>query len=164
MNCNPTLTAQEFKNVHNGMCELASIIGQLEDTIHPSLLKKLLKAQTQIADGLKGAYEQDDKAFETKHEHYDNVRTDLGLQTVWSIYEVDNLNDRHPFEGATTVVYKDWNTNKDITVEVNGLTWAALYVAANAAMRSSTDNHHVYIEGFQQSSISPELLFLSTGS
>jgi hypothetical protein len=163
MNCNPTLTAQEFKNVHNGMCELASIIGQLEDTIHPSLLKKLLKAQTQIADGLKGAYEQDDKAFETKHEHYDSVRTDLGLQTVWSIYEIDNLNDRHPYEGAKQVVYKEYSTGRDIVVEINGSTYAALYVAANFAILQA-DTHHSFIEHFQQSSISPELLFLSTGS
>lgn len=164
MNCNPTLTAAEFSNMHNGMCKLASIIGELEDTIHPSLLKKLLQAKTEIAKGLEGAYEQDNKAFDTKHSHYESVRDDLGLNTVWSIFEVDNLNDRHPFDGATTVVYKDWNTSKDIVVEVNGLTWAALYVAANAAIRNSTDNHHIYIEGFEQSSIDATVLFLSTGS
>jgi hypothetical protein len=62
------------------------------------------------------------------------------------------------------VVYKDWYTNKDIVVEVNGLTWAALFVAANAAIRNSTDNHHTFIEGFQQSTISPKYLFLATGS
>jgi hypothetical protein len=163
MNCNPTLTAQEFKNVHNGMCELASIIGQLEDTIHPLLLKKLLKAQTQIADGLKGAYEQDDKAFDTKHTHYESVREDLGLDAVWSMYEVDNLNDRHPYVGAKQVVYKEYNSGKDIVVEINGLTYAALFVAANAAI-ARADTHHSYIEQFQQSSINPEILFLSTGS
>ena len=70
MNCNPTLTAQEFKNVHNGMCKLASVIGQLEDTIHPSLLQQLLKAQNEITSGLKGAYEQDNSAFEIKMDYF----------------------------------------------------------------------------------------------
>ena len=105
-----------------------------------------------------------DTEFDTKFDHFDTVREELGLTTAWSIYEVENLNDRHPYEGATTVVYKDWYTNKDIVVEVNGLTWAALFVAANAAIRNSTDNHHTFIEGFQQSTISPKYLFLATGS
>jgi hypothetical protein len=164
MNCSPTLTTEEFKNVHNGMCKLTAIMGELEDTIHPLLFKKLLQAKAEIAKGLEGAYEQDNNAFENKYSHYENVRNDLGLNTVWSMFEVNNLNDRHTFEGATAVVYKDWMTDKDIVVEINGLTWAALYVAANAAIRNSTDNHHVYIEGFEQSSIDSTVVFLSTGS
>jgi hypothetical protein len=164
MNCNPTLTADEFKTIHNALCELDFVKDQLEDVLNKDLFIKLTKAANDIRKGLANAYEQDNNVFETKMEHFSQVQQELGLQTVWSIYEVDNLSERHPYEGATTVVYKDWNTNKDVVVQVNGLTWAALYVAANAAIRNSTDNHHIYIEGFQQSSIDPTVLFLSTGS
>ena len=163
MNCNPTITAQEFKNVHNGMCELASIIGQLEDTIHPSLLKKLLKAQNEITSGLKGAFEQDNAAFEIKMDYFDRVREELGLSATWSMYEVDNLSNRHPFEGVTKVVYRAYGSG-DHEVAINGATWAALYVAADALIRDSGDNHHNFIEGFTQSSIDSTILFLSTGS
>ena len=162
MNCNPTLTAQEFKNVHNGMCKLASVIGQLEDTIHPSLLQQLLKAQNEITSGLKGAYEQDNSAFEIKMDYFDRVREELGLFATWSMYEVDNLSDRHSFEGVTKVVYRAYGSG-DHEVAINGATWAALYVAANALIRDSGDNHS-FIEGFTQSSIDPTILFLSTGS
>ena len=99
-----------------------------------------------------------------KFDYYNQVRDELGLSAVWSLYEVDNLSERHPYQGATTVVYKDWNTNKDVVVQINGLTWAALYVAANAAINNSTDEHHIFIEGFTQSSIDSTVLFLSTGS
>ena len=163
MNCNPTLTAQEFKNVHNGMCKLASVIGQLEDTIHPSLLQQLLKAQNEITSGLKGAYEQDNSAFDIKMDYFDRVREELGLSATWSMYEVDNLSDRHPFEGVTKVIYRAYGSG-DHEVAINGATWAALYVAANALIRDSGDDHHSFIEGFTQSSIDPTILFLSTGS
>lgn len=138
-------------------------IGRHDSPIVKKKKKKLLKAQTQIADGLKGAYEQDDKAFDTKHTHYESVCEDPGLNAVWSMYEVDNLNDRHPYVGAKQVVYKEYNSGKDIVVEINGLTYAALFVAANAAI-TWADTHHLYIEQFQQSSINPEILFLSVRS
>jgi len=104
-----------------------------------------------------------DTEFDTKFDHFDTVREELGLTTTWSIYEVENLNDRHPYEGVTKVIYRAYGSG-DHEVAINGGTWAALYVAANALIRDSEDEHHSYIEGFTQSSIDPTILFLSTGS
>jgi hypothetical protein len=153
MNCNPTITAENFKTIHNALCSL--------DGIENETVAKLVE---EMRGALAGAYEQENSAFEIKMDYFDRVREELGLSATWSMYEVDNLSDPHPFEGATIVVYKDWNTNKDVVVQINGLTWAALYVAANSAINNSTDNHHSFIEGFTQSSIDPTILFLSTGS
>jgi hypothetical protein len=79
------------------------------------------------------------------------------------MYEVDNLSDSHPFEGVTKVIYRAYGSG-DHEVAINGGTWAALYVAADALIRDSGDEHHSFIEGFTQSSIDPTILFLSTGS
>jgi hypothetical protein len=152
MNCNPTLTAEEFKTIHNALWSL----GNIEND-------KVAKLVEEMRGALKGAYEQDDKAFETKNDYYRQVRQELGLSAIWSIYEVDNLSERHPFEGVTKVVYRAYGSG-DHEVAINGGTWAALYVAANAIIRDSEDEHHTFIEGFTQSSIDPTILFLSTGS
>jgi len=85
------------------------------------------------------------------------------LFATWSMYEVDNLSDRHSFEGVTKLVYRAYGSG-DHEVAINGSTYAALYVAANALIRDSEDEHHSFIEGFTQSSIDPTILFLSTGS
>lgn len=98
-----------------------------------------------------------------KFDYFNQVRDELGLDAVWSIYEVDNLSERHPFEGATKLIYRAYGSG-DQVVTINGSTWAALYVAANSLIRDSGDNHHIYIESFKQSSINPEILMLSTGS
>jgi len=101
--------------------------------------------------------------FDTKFAYFRQVREELGLDAVWSIYEVDNLSERHPFEGVKKVIYRAYGSG-DHEVAINGSTWAALYVAGNALIRDSGDEHHVYIEEFKQSSINPEILFMTTGS
>ena len=98
-----------------------------------------------------------------KFEYFNQVRDELGLDAVWSIYEVDNLSERHPFEGAKKVIYRAYGSG-DHEVAIVGSTWAALYVAANKLIRDSGDGHHIYIEDFKQSSIDPEILFVSKGS
>ena len=98
-----------------------------------------------------------------KFDYYNQVREDLDLLAVWSIYEVDNLSERHPFEGAKKVIYRAYGSG-DHEVAIVGSTWASLYVAANQLIRDSGDGHHIYIEDFKQSSIDPEILFVSTGS
>jgi hypothetical protein len=163
MNCNPTLTAEEFKTIHNALCELDSVKQTLEDILSKELYIKLAKAANDIRSGLEGAYEQNNAMFENKMDYYDRVREELGLFATWSMYEVDNLSERHPFEGVTKVVYRAYGSG-DHEVAINGSTWASLYVAANALIRDSSDEHHSFIEGFTQSSIDPTILFLSTGS
>ena len=163
MNCNPTLTAEEFKTIHNALCELDSVKQTLEDILSKDLYIKLAKAANDCREGLANAYEQDSMAFETKMAYFDRVREELGLSATWSMYEVDNLSERHPFEGATKVVYSAFGSG-DQEVAINGSTWAALYVAGNALIRDSGDNHHVFIEHFKQSSVNPEILFMTTGS
>ena len=104
-----------------------------------------------------------DIEFDTKFNYYESVREELGLRAIWSIYEIENLSDRHPFTSAKFVSYTDYNSGKDIVVPINGLTYAALFVAANAAIiRANT--HHNFIEHFLEKPDNPEILILSTGS
>ena len=103
-----------------------------------------------------------DTEFDAKFNYYETVREELGLRAIWSIYEIDNLSDRHPYEGVKFLTYNDFS-GKDITVEINGLTYAALFVAANAVL-TRANTHHNYIEAFEQNYYYPEVLVLHTGS
>ena len=164
MFCNPTLTAEEFKQVHNGLCNLDMVVQRLEDSLHPDLFVKLRKAANEIRSGLKGAYDQDREVGDRKYNHYSAVREQRGLKSIWSIYDVESLSIAHPFVGAKQVVYKDHWGEKETVAEIKGFTWADLYVAADRCIRESNDSHHSFIERFNQSSINPEILFLYTGS
>ena len=35
-----------------------------------------------------------------KYDHYDSVRNELGLTSIWSIFEVENLSERHPYQSS----------------------------------------------------------------
>lgn len=154
MDCSPTLTAEEFKTVHNTLWELDSLGND-----------KVTELVEKIRGALKGAYEQERKSFNAKSDHYDDVRGQLGLkESIWSIYEVNDLSDRYPFEGVDRVVYKDHWGDKPVSCSVNGLTWAALYIAANACIRDSGDRHHIYIEDFEPSKEDPRTPIMQTGS
>ena len=98
-----------------------------------------------------------------KFDYYNQVREDLGLDAVWSIFEVENLSERHPFKGVTKVIYQAYGSG-DHEVAIEGNTWKSLYIAADTLIRDSGDNHHIFIESFKQSSIDPEILFVTTGS
>ena len=165
MNCNPTLTADEFKTVHNAVCELDSVCRQLEDVLNPELYKKLIKARNDIRTGLASAYDQDDRAFSRKSRHYDEAKSELGLKhSEWSIYEVDDMSAAHPYPADSFVEYKDhWGT-VPVHCAVEGSTWRDLWRAADACVRLSGDQHHVYIEQFVPDAKDPRMLRLQTGS
>ena len=108
-----------------------------------------------------------DVDFDRKFNHFDDRKQKLGLKSVWSIYEVADLDNLHPFGTEIQVAYvKDhdhWG-DKTVSAVVNGKTWADLFVAADKCIRGSGDNHHVFIENFIPSSINSKILFLTTGS
>ena len=145
-----SLTAKEFETIHNALWYL----GQVDKPEVQSLVEE-------IRGALKGAYEQEQAIKDRRYDHYSQVKKDLGLDTIWSVTEVDNLSDNHPYEGAKYVSYKDHWGNGVVTQAINGNTWAALYVAANACIRDSGDDHHVFIEDFRKSG---DTLLLTTGS
>jgi len=165
MFCNPTLTAEEFKTVHNGICDLDSAIQRLEEVINPELYQRLTQGLSEVRRGLARAYAEDREVGDRKWNHYQDVSQQLGMDdSVWSIYEVNNLSDGHPFEGADRVVYRDHWGGKPVSCSINGLTWAALWIAANACIRDSGDDHHIFIEDFSPDAEDPRTLVLSTGS
>lgn len=165
MHCDVTLAANEFKQVHNALCSLRSVRETLDGVVREPIVDKLAKVIRDMEQGLKGAYEQESKDFDRRSKHYDSVKEDLGIRgSEWSVYEVSDLNEAHPFEGATVVSYKDHWGEKPVQSLINGRTWSALWIAANACIRDSGDQHHIFIERFRRSEEDPKVLFLSTGS
>lgn len=161
MNCSPTITSQEFSKIHNGLCDLRHACDRLEEVLSPDLYKLLVKAKNQIREGLTSAYEQDDKAYTSRSNHYAEVQKDLKLfDSSWSVYEVTDLNERFPYTASTVTYRNHWGNGTQVKV-INGSSWAALWVAANACIRDSGDEHHIFIEAFKQEG---DTLILSTGS
>ena len=163
MNCNPTLTADEFRTVHNTLCELRSLAGRM----YHSMIKvdEVEKIIGQFESSLKGAYEQDNQAFDSKWREYDHWREHYGLKTTWSIYSVNNMTCCHPFKDAEYVVYDaHWGDGGEVVRRIEGNDWNSLYRAADACIQASGDSHHCFIESFTVMEDKPGHLKLHTGS
>lgn len=164
MNCSPTLTPEEFKQVHNGLCNLENTLSRLEEVLNQDLFMRLRKAAGEIRRGMAGAYDQDHKASDRKYNLFKSFAEENELKSTWSVYEVENFGDPHPFTNATTLNYKDHWGEKEATVAIKGNSWGDLYKAADECVKLSGDSHHAFIEAFRQSSINKNVLFLVTGS
>ena len=157
-----TLHAEDFKTVHNTLCELRSLVERMTHSMIK--VEEVQRVVEGFEQGLKNCYEQERSQWDAKNEHYDTVKQELGLSSIWSIYEVEELAQPHPYAGAARVIYRDhWGDVPTVTA-INGLTWAALWVAADACIRDSGDEHHVFIERFRRDKNDPRTLVLTTGS
>jgi hypothetical protein len=154
MNFSPTFSAEQFKELHNALCELSACNNSCVTASVEHIRTVVLKT----------AHKQEQAHFNRKMNHYCAMRAALGVSAFWSMYEVEDLEQPHAFEGATTLIYREHWGEKEIKIDLKGNTWAALYVAADAAIKASGDEHHVFIENFTPVSNQPGVLVLETGS
>lgn len=144
-----TITKDEQRNLHNGLCYLHSAVEGLADVISDSKLKNLTKALELIEKGFENVRKQENDTFSRKAEHFDNVREQEGFTSIWSMYDVEDLDAPHPFSSDSFVMYADhWGENKNTHYPVMGTTFRDLYRAADKAIENSGDNHHLFIEQF----------------
>jgi hypothetical protein len=159
MNTAVTLTADEFKVLHNSLYDL----NQLAYYHHVPKVEEIVERIRKVA--LKSAYEQEHRDFETKHDQYAYWQKHYGLRSHWSIYSVSNMTLCHPYKDAEYVVYDEhWGDGGEVVRKIEGRDWNALYRAADAAMQASGDGHHTFIESFSPIEDKPGHLRLNTGS
>ena len=152
-----TLKAEDFKTVHNTLCELREIEMRLNEVINEQMAQQLHRVIKGFELGLADAYAQDNAEFESKMDYYGQFQTDNGLAAIWSIYElpIHGFLMDHPYPSDVFVVYDGYH------VPVYGCTWADIYRAADHCMRLSDDRHHIFIEHFE---LVGNELRLTTGS
>jgi len=162
MNVAPQLTAQEFKDLHNGLCEVRNVFRSMEGVVSQNLLGRAEDAWKLIEKALANAYAADEKIAAKRDSHYNEISDKNDFKTIWSVHEVSDLNA--PFAGAATkLAYRDHWGASEVVVPINGNTWVDLWRAAEAAIKQSGDTHHVFIEAFIPSNVTG-VLVLSTGS
>lgn len=154
-----TLKGEDFRTIHNTICELRSLVERMTHSmIKIDDVQRIIDGLDQ---GLADAYAQDNTAFENKMEHYSDVQAAEGLRAIWSIFEVEELGEQHPYRDAERVVYRDHWGRVEVAEQIPGGTWIDLYIAADRCIRASGDDHHIFIEQFQ---VEGTDLVLQTGS
>lgn len=159
-----TLHSEDFRTVHNTLCELRSVQERLTGVISSELADQLHRVVQGFEAGLKNAYDQDEAGFDRKMDHYSEVKQQLGLRSIWSIFEVEDLNQPHPYAAAAEICYRDHWGDAPVYEIIPGPTWRDLYSAADRCIQRSGDGHHIFIESFQPVADQPHQIRLTTGS
>jgi hypothetical protein len=158
-----TLQAEDFKTIHNALCELREVERRLNEVISEQMVQRLHRVIQGFESGLADAYRQDNAVFESKMDYFDSFKTENGLRAIWSLYElpVHCFIQPHPYPSDAFIVYtQHWGEGRK-HYPVLGTTWGDVYRAADLAIRESGDGHHIFIEGFE---VVGNELHLSTGS
>ena len=139
---NYTISPFELKSIHNALCDLGSLREEMEDVFSPALYRRLASAENAIRAAIATAREQADKEWDDKNTQFEAAREQHKLRAVWSMYEIDDLNDKHGYNEAKVVEYCGEK------VEIKGNKWIDLFIAGSEAIAASGDSHHIYIEAF----------------
>lgn len=155
-----TLKGRDFSTVHNTLCELRTVQERLTGVISEQLADQLQRVIRGFEQGLADAYAQDNSAFDSKMDYYSEFKSENGLQSIWSIYQlpIHGFLQDHPYRAAAVLEYQGHQ------VGIDGDTWADLYRAADRVISRSGDDHHIFIEAFYTKDDDPQTLTLSTGS
>lgn len=140
-----TLKGEDFKTVHNTLCDLRSLQNRIQGVVNSEISDRMERIIAQFEAGLADAYAQDETAFDLKMDYYSGFQNENDLGSIWSMYElpVHGFLQAHPYPSDAFVVYGGGH------VPVLGPTWGDVYRAADCAIRNSGDFHHCFIEGFE---------------
>lgn len=105
-------------------------------------------------------------SFNMLYGRYSDIAQVNDFITIWSIYEVEDVNEKMPFRNmmGKRLVYKYWDENfVDQVVEtvIQGDTWLDAWRAADQLLKDSND-FHLFIEDFRM--LADTSLELITGS
>ena len=138
-----TLHSEDFKTIHNTLCELRSLAQRMETSMVK--IEEVERIIESFEQGLADAYRQDESSFDDKMDYFRAYQNEHEFGSIWSMYElpVGCFTEPHPYPSDVFVIYGKGH------VPVFGPTWGDVYRAADCAIRNSGDFPHCFIEGFE---------------
>lgn len=149
----------DVETLHNAKIDLARIVEDLDDILAPKVLMQLRKVQTKIRSALLDVNMQKDALWQKRHDYYEKAKVEHSMQTVWSIYEIDNLDSPSGIT-ATELKYNGWG-EATIKMQPGNKTWMELWHYAEQVLHEADDMHHCFIESFTQAG---DICMLGAGS
>jgi hypothetical protein len=153
------IAAADVEKLHDAKIDLARLVDDMEDILAPKLLQQLRKVQTKIRAGLLDVNTQKDNLWQKRYNHYSNLKNEHGMKTVWSIFEVDDLESLSMIT-ATELKYNGWG-EATIKMAPGNKSYMELWNYAEQVLYEADDMEHSFIESFTQAG---DICILGTGS
>lgn len=134
------VSQENLKNLMDKQYKFHALLGKLEH-MSPQIKAEFEELQKAVHDLFKEHRQREDNAQAAKSDMFDKIREANGFRSIWSIYEVDDINA--VFGYVEGVEYE--GCNKHVGKEV---TWLELWQIAELLIEESGDSHHIFIENF----------------
>jgi len=153
------IAAADVEKLHDAKIDLARLVDDMEDILAPKLLQQLRKVQTKIRAGLLDVNTQKDNLWQKRYNHYSDLKNEHGMKTVWSMFEVDDLESLSMIT-ATELKYNGWG-EATIKMAPGNKSYMELWNYAEQVLYEADDMEHSFIESFTQAG---DICILGTGS
>jgi hypothetical protein len=137
---NPLIGDLIMKMAEDGipMDEILETIKPLVDNT-PNVERKL------VEDYMKKERIEDGDVITSKIEEFANIAELNGFETIFSVYEVNNINE---LSGITADYITNGLDATQIELENKELTWLELWAAADNLYKKIGDTEHLFVESF----------------
>ena len=148
MKCSPwvTLTYSEWRELSQRMTDLSLASKNVFDIIKTD--GQLYQSIKQLEESFEICEKQSEVSWKKRYDEFDQLRQQLNLTTVWCLYEIDDLGDPHPFEGAREIYVWGGRPAKESVIEIPGSSWLDLWIATDQAVNAVGEQHYRFVEDF----------------
>lgn len=158
------MNAEEMKDIHNAKCYIVSVRKKLDELFREDNImnKDALRAENMLRNALERYYKAEEAHWDEWYAYVDRKKKELNIRhSYWSIKDID-FDEPHSWPEMKFVKTSGWEEVPSVAT-LQGTTWGELWQAADAALGSCDDEHHVYIESFYPSK-EEDTLIVSCGS
>lgn len=157
-----TISKKDFDLLTSVYPKISSLKQHLENAVHPKYIQEIDVISNTIKSVLDPFWKIEEKDWDKNYNQLSKISDKNKFKTVWSISEVraNELDDEFPFS-VKKLYYKDQSITFDDSKKIS---WLDMWKSADKIIRMSGDDHHIFIEHFEQDKKNKECYNLVTGS
>lgn len=158
------IKSDQVSTLHNCVLDVKTCLRQMEEMFksNSQIVKSLQNAVRYLEPVIKELMDKKDRDFDRSHEYFQQVEREYKFQTIWSMYEIDSL-DEQSHVPVGSILKAPYYSNHEVVV--NDSSWLGLWKAVDElAKKTGGLGDHVFIEGFYRSQTNDNVYEVSLGS
>jgi hypothetical protein len=163
-----SLTNEQIKQLESIYPMLSSVIRSLEPVVKKSVMDEIVAIKEIVSNVFKVQWKEEADEDDQEYKRLSKISKQEKFKSVWSISEVKaaQLDTSFSEKNVKGIVYESWGDKKEVSFGKAGkkMTWMDMWREADKLMRQSGDDHHIFIEDFNEVKDKKGYYSLSCGS
>lgn len=162
---NAKISTQNMQIIESLYPDLASLHQRLEKVVHPDILKQIEVMQEKMVEVFGDKWDEEEDDFDTEYSALSEIADKNNFMSVWST-DIKSKQMQEKMPKAMSLM--SYNTGEHVYTQklprTKKLTWLEVWKIADELMRTSGDDHHIFIEDIVEDKANPGCYAMVTGS